>query len=59
MLTLESKPRPDGYAYPAVIQSRDGLIHISYTWNRTHIRYVVLDPRRLRVAPGPSDRVAR
>lgn len=59
VLTLESKPRPDGYAYPAVIQSRDGLVHISYTWNRTHIRYVVLDPRRLRVAPGPSDRVAR
>lgn len=47
-LTLESKPRPDGYAYPAVIQTRDGRVHISYTWNRTRIRHVVIDPRQLR-----------
>jgi predicted neuraminidase len=47
VLTLESKPRPDGYAYPAVIQTRDGLVHVSYTWNRTRIRHVVIDPRRL------------
>jgi len=48
VLTLESKPLPDGYAYPAVIQTRDGLVHITYTYNRTHIRHVVIDPRRLR-----------
>lgn len=46
--TLEDRPLPDGYAYPAVIQTRDGLVHISYTWNRTRIRHVVVDPRRLR-----------
>ncbi len=39
---------PDGYAYPAVIQTRDGLVHVSYTWNRQHIRHVVIDPKLLR-----------
>ena len=47
-LTLESKPMPDGYAYPAVVQTRDGLVHVTYTWNRQHIRHVVIDPRLLR-----------
>ncbi len=48
VLTLESRPIRDGYAYPAVIQTRDGRVHITYTWNRTRIRHVVLDPRQLR-----------
>lgn len=46
-LTLETEPLPDGYAYPAVIQSADGLVHITYTWNRQRIRHVVVDPARL------------
>ena len=50
VLTLESEPLPDGYAYPAVIQTRDGLVHITYTWNRRRIRHVVVDPKRL---PSP------
>ena len=50
VLTLESKPIRDGYAYPAVIQTRDRLVHITYTYNRTRIRHVVIDPARLEPA---------
>ncbi|WP_448663759.1 sialidase family protein [Sphingomonas sp. CJ20] len=48
VLTLESAPIKEGYAYPAVIQTRDGLVHITYTYNRERIRHVVIDPAKLR-----------
>jgi predicted neuraminidase/lysophospholipase L1-like esterase len=35
------------FAYPAVIQSSTGLIHVTYTWNREAIMHVVIDPVRL------------
>ena len=44
-LTLESEPGE--FSYPAVIQSRDGLLHITYTWKRTRVRHVVVDPAKL------------
>ncbi|ODP39524.1 sialidase family protein [Sphingomonas turrisvirgatae] len=47
VVTLESAVLPAGYAYPAVIQTRDGRVHISYTWDRRRIRHVVIDPARL------------
>jgi predicted neuraminidase len=47
VLTLETEPLPSGYAYPAVIQASDGLVHVTYTWDRKRIRHVVIDPRKL------------
>jgi predicted neuraminidase len=44
---IEDEPLPDGYAYPAVIQTSDGLVHITYTWNRQLIKHTVIDPRAL------------
>jgi predicted neuraminidase len=33
---------PGEYSYPAIIQTRDGLVHMTYTWRRERIRHVVV-----------------
>jgi predicted neuraminidase len=48
-LVLESDPGE--YSYPAVIQSSDGLVHITYTWKRQRIKHVVLDPSKFVLVP--------
>jgi predicted neuraminidase len=35
------------FSYPAIIQSSDGLVHISYTWKRQRIKHVVVDPDQI------------
>ncbi len=47
VLTLETEPHPAGYAYPAVIQTQDGRVHITYTWKRERIKHVLLDLAKL------------
>ena len=46
VLTLEDQPGAE-FSYPAVIQTRDGLVHVLYTWKRLRIRHVVIDPAQL------------
>jgi predicted neuraminidase len=38
---------PGEYSYPAVIQSAEGRLHITYTWKRQRIKHVTIDPARL------------
>lgn len=50
MRDLESA---DGeYSYPAVIQTRDGLIHVAYTWRRERIKHVAFNEAWLTEFPG-------
>jgi alpha-L-rhamnosidase len=42
-ITLEDSPISQ-YSYPSIIQSRDGHIHVVYTWRRERIKHVELIP---------------
>jgi predicted neuraminidase len=46
--------QPGEYSYPAIIQTADGLVHITYTWKRERIKYVVIDPRKLIMREMPE-----
>lgn len=39
------------FSYPAIIQTGDGLVHITYTWQRKRVRHAVVDPAKLRLKP--------
>ncbi|MBG6070523.1 MULTISPECIES: exo-alpha-sialidase [unclassified Polaromonas] len=34
------------FSYPYLLQSRDGYLHLVYTWHRSRIKHVRLDPRQ-------------
>ena len=39
------------YSYPAIIQTKDGLVHVTYTWRRQTVKHVVIDPTKLELTP--------
>jgi len=47
-LILEDSPISQ-YSYPSVIQGKDGMVHIVYTWRRQKIKYVKIDPSKLQM----------
>ncbi len=50
-LVLEDEPGE--YSYPAVVQTADGLVHITYTWRRQRIKHAVVDLEKLVLSELP------
>lgn len=62
-LVLDYLDQPEKqFSYPAIIQTKDGLVHIAYTWHRKRIKHVVVDPDKLVTYPivdgkWPSEKI--
>jgi predicted neuraminidase len=46
VLALESEAGE--YSYPAVIQAKDGKVHVTYTWRREKVKHAVIDAAKLK-----------
>lgn len=45
VMTLEKQKGE--FSYPAIIQAKNGLVHITYTYNRYSIKYAIVDPSKI------------
>lgn len=43
------------FSYPFLLQSRDGVLHLVYTWNRSRIKYMRFDPSNLPTATAKAN----
>ncbi|MDR3199606.1 MAG: exo-alpha-sialidase [Planctomycetaceae bacterium] len=43
---IECTPTAE-FSYPSIIQTKDGMVHALYTWNRRLIKHIVFDPGML------------
>lgn len=41
LAVLEDQPKGE-FSYPAIIQAKDGTVHLTYTYNREKVKYVAL-----------------
>jgi alpha-L-fucosidase len=44
ILVLEDGTKEE-YSYPAIIQTEDGKVHITYTFDRKNMKYIVIENR--------------
>ena len=49
-VVLEDEPKAE-FSYPAIIQTRDGLVHVCYTWKRQRVKHAVIDTSKLTLKP--------
>lgn len=43
ILKLEDGDTKKEFSYPAIIQTKDGKVHITYTFDRKNIKHIVLE----------------
>ncbi len=45
-LVLENEVGKE-FSYPAIIQTDDSMVHVTYTWKRQRIKHLVIDPSKI------------